>query len=352
MLLQRWLHDEVYDGFEGSGFLGGGQGEEAVAAAGVGFASGMKAGEAVGEDLDAAGLGEAEVVSFWEDCLEDAALIPAGAVVVGAAVQEVGLFDDVVGQVVKVAGDAEPWVGQAFADFKSGPDDGDGGGPLVGDGLHVADAVDDVGFEVVVGVVAKGEGSGHDREGLHFGFDEVDAAGGFDEVGEVGGDADADEGDAVVGLGGEQIAQEGDGVWGVGVGFEVVRVVAGLDGFEVTAFAVLGLGVAGDADGEIGATVEGVLGVDEGDRERVIFGNGNAQELASAAVSEAVAHGEGKHVVHVASDVGVENDLGFFSGGEEVTTEGTEEHREEDEEAHLEVGGRGRVRRGECGGRR
>ena len=83
--------------------------------------------------------------------------------------------------------------------------------------------------------------------------DEVDAAGGFEEVGEVGGDADADEGDAVVGLGGEQIAQEGDGVGGVGVGFEVVRVVAGLDGFEVTAFAVLGLGVAGDADGEIGA---------------------------------------------------------------------------------------------------
>ena len=93
----------------------------------------------------------------------------------------------------------------------------------------------------------------------------------------------------MAGLGGEQIAQEGDGVGGVGVGFEVVRVVAGLDGFEVTAFAVLGLVVAGDADGEIRATVEGILGVDKGDRERVIFGDGDAEELASAAVSEAVA---------------------------------------------------------------
>ena len=160
------------DGFQRTALLYEAQGEKTVALAGLAFFGGMKASEAVVEDLDPAGLGEAEVVALWEDGLKDAALIPAGAVVVGAAVQEVGLFDDVVGQVIKVAGDALPGVGQVFTDFKTGPDDGDGVGPLVSDGLHVADAVDDVGLEVVVGIVAKGKGSGHEGEGFDFGFDE------------------------------------------------------------------------------------------------------------------------------------------------------------------------------------
>ena len=180
---------------------------------------------------------------------------------------------------------------------------------------------------MVVGAVAKGEGTGHDREGLHFGFDEVDAAGGFDEVGEVGGDANADDGDAVVGLRGQKFTDEFHRVFGVLVAFEVVRIMRRFGELEVLAFALLRLRIAGDADGQIRTAMEGVLRVHEACGERVVFGNGDAEKLTGPAIRERVAHGEREHVVHITGDVGVEEDARLF--GAERRAKGEEEKREE-----------------------
>ena len=79
----------------------------------------MEAGEAVVEDLHASGIREAEEIAVGINGTEDAALIPAGAVVFGAAVQEIGVFHKVMRQVVEVVLDDAAREGQGFADLEA-----------------------------------------------------------------------------------------------------------------------------------------------------------------------------------------------------------------------------------------
>src|SRR5690606_33267444 len=103
-----------------------------------------EAGEAIVADGDPPRRGEAEIASVGKDGVEHAALVPAGAVVLGAAVEEVGLAHEMRRSVAEILGDAFAGKGQVLPDLVAAPDDGDFLGPFVRDGLHVADAVDDV----------------------------------------------------------------------------------------------------------------------------------------------------------------------------------------------------------------